>query len=67
MTKLLSDRIKELRLKPDAPFPSEILDAHEAIRIYRLQRRFGLVNPDGTVRDNHSDGFVGHTDDGETP
>lgn len=50
MTKLLSDRIKDLHLRPNAPYPSEMLkeqeaakDAHDMIRKWRASQRVHIV------------------------
>ena len=50
MSKLLSDRIKDLHLRPNAPYPSEQLrdkqaekEAHEAIKRWRESQRMHLV------------------------
>jgi hypothetical protein len=39
MSKLLSDRIRDLHLRPNAPYPSEIRDAHQLVREWRYERR----------------------------
>lgn len=50
MSKLLSERIKDLSLRPNAPYPSEVLrikqaekEAHEAIKRWRESQRMHLV------------------------
>ena len=43
MTKLLSDRIKELHLRPNAPYPSQVTDARDFIRRFRESQRLQLV------------------------
>ena len=50
VTKLLSERIKDLHLRPNAPYPSEQLrakqaekEAHEAIKRWRESQRMHLV------------------------
>lgn len=50
MTKLLSDRIKDLHLRPNAPYPSEQLrdrqeakDAHDMILQWRRTQRVHIV------------------------
>lgn len=40
---LLSEHIKTLHLRRDAPFPSEAKDAHEAVRNWRHEQRIKLV------------------------
>lgn len=50
MSKLLSDRIKGLHLRPDAPYPSEQLDAKELIRRHRYATRLHLVRLDHDLR-----------------
>ena len=49
MSKLLSDRIKDLHLRPDAPYPSEVRDGHDMVlRWRRHSRKLRLVPPDNT-------------------
>ena len=50
MTKLLSDRIKGLHLRPNAPYPSQELrdkeeakDAHDMILKWRASQRVHIV------------------------
>jgi hypothetical protein len=50
VSKLLSDRIRELHLRPNAPYPSEMLkekeaakDAHDMIRKWRESQRVHIV------------------------
>ena len=50
MTKLLSDRIKDLHLRPNAPYPSQELrdkeaakDAHDMILKWRASQRVHIV------------------------
>lgn len=43
MSKLLSERIKDLRLRSDAPYPSEVFDAHDLILQWRRSQRLHLV------------------------
>ena len=43
MSKLLSDRIKDLHLRPNAPYPSEVQDAHEMILQWRRTQRLKVV------------------------
>ena len=50
MSKLLSDRIKDLHLRPNAPYPSEQLrdrqeakDAHDMILQWRRSQRVHIV------------------------
>ena len=61
MTKLLSDRIKDLHLRPDAPYPSEVRDAHELVLQWRRSQRMHLVEDHPCDADCAAD-FV---DDGE--
>ena len=53
MSKLLSDRIKDLHLRPNAPYPSEQLrdkqeakDAHDMILQWRRSQRVHIVTLD---------------------
>ena len=46
MTKLLSDRIKDLHLRPNAPYPSEVPDAHEMILQWRRTQRLHSITED---------------------
>jgi hypothetical protein len=61
MTRLLSDRIKDLHLKPDSPYPSEVRDAHDMVLHWRRTQRLALVVAD-TADARDSDDFL---DDGE--
>ena len=61
MTKLLSDRIKDLHLRPDAPYPSEAKDAHDLILRWRYSQRLHLVEDDSSDSDSSMDSV----DDGE--
>lgn len=61
MTKLLSDRIKDLHLRPNAPYPSEQLrdrqeakDAHDMILQWRRSQRVHVV-----PRSDNDDDFDG--------
>ena len=45
-TRLLSDRIKDLHLKPDAPYPSETRDAHDLVLQWRRSQRMRIVKQD---------------------
>ena len=45
-TRLLSDRIKDLHLKPDAPYPSETRDAHDLVLQWRRSQRLKIVEPE---------------------
>jgi len=47
---LLSERIKQLRLRPDAPYPSELADGKQLIREWRHEQRLHLVRSDDSVR-----------------
>lgn len=46
MTKLLSDRIKDLHLRPNAPYPSEAQSAHEMILEWRRTQRLHSITED---------------------
>lgn len=61
MTRILHDRIKDLHLNAQAPFPSEVFDAHELILQWRSRQRLHVVEPD---RDD-ADYPVHPVDDGE--
>ena len=52
MTKLLSDRIKDLHLRPNAPYPSEAQSAHKMILQWRRTQRLKIVEPE---RDEEQD------------
>ncbi len=54
MTKLLSDRIKDLHLRADSPYPSEVRDAHELILQWRRTQQIHLVRCDADLRDRDS-------------
>ena len=58
MTPLLRYRIQQLHLNPDAPFPSEVRDAHELILQWRSRQRLKSVRLDNAVRDRDTDSFV---------
>ena len=45
-TKLLSDRIKDLHLRPDSPYPSETRDAHDLVLQWRRSQRLKIVEPE---------------------
>ena len=52
MTKLLSERIKDLHLRPNAPYPSQELqqqedakDVHDMILKWRQTQRVHVVTP----------------------
>ena len=42
-TRLLTDRIKDLHLKPDSPYPSEVRDAHDLVLQWRRTQRLKVV------------------------
>ena len=42
-TKLLSDRIKDLHLRPNAPYPIEVRDAHDLVLLWRRTQRLKVV------------------------
>ena len=42
-TRLLSDRIKDLHLRPDSPYPSEVRDAHDLVLQWRRAQRLKVV------------------------
>ena len=65
MSKLLSDRIRELHLRPDSPYPSEVHDAHELILQWRRSRRLRSVRCDADLRDRDSVAALGDLDSGE--
>lgn len=46
MTKLLSDRIKDLHLRPNAPYPSEAQSAHKMILQWRRTQRLHSITED---------------------
>jgi hypothetical protein len=48
MSDLLEFHIRNLRLREDAPFPSEMNDAREFIRKYRLRNRLRVVQESTT-------------------
>ena len=55
MTTLLSHRILNLMLRPDAPFPSQTRDSHEFIKAWRNRQRLRLIaRPDDLLRDRDS-------------
>lgn len=45
-TRLLSDRIKDLHLRPNAPYPSETRDAHDLVLQWRRSQRLKIVEPE---------------------
>lgn len=55
VTTLLAHRIKTFTLRRDAPFPSEIRDAHDLVRNWRFAQRLHLVRSDDSVRTRDSD------------
>ena len=63
MTKLLSDRIRDLHLRPDAPYPSEVRDAHDLILQWRRTQRLHSVRNDDDMRDRDSIAVLGNLDD----
>ena len=63
MSKLLSDRIRELHLRPDAPYPSETRDAHDLILQWRRTQRLHSVRTDDDMRDRDSIAVLGNLDD----
>ena len=52
---LLSHRINTLLLNANAPFPSEVKDAHSFVRDWRFSQRLKLVRSDDNLRDRDSD------------
>lgn len=42
-TRLLSDRIKDLHLRPNAPYPSEVRYAHDLVLQWRRTQRLKVV------------------------
>ena len=55
VTTLLSHRILNLMLRPDAPFPSQTRDSHEFIKAWRTKQRLRLLaRPDDLLRDRDS-------------
>ena len=61
MTKLLSDRIKDLHLRPNAPYPSEVRDAHDLVLQWRRSQRLHVVEDHSCDADHLGDS----SDDGE--
>lgn len=62
---LLSHRINEtLMLRRDAPFPSEIKDARDAVNSWRRTQRLHVVGLDCGVDDRDADGGDSDTYDG---
>lgn len=55
MTDLLEHRVKTLRLREDAPFPSECEDAQQLIREWRHEQRVRLVRSFGSPCDRGAD------------
>ncbi len=51
MTPLMRYHLGTLRLRQDAPFPSQIVSAHELIRRWRHEQRLRIVRHDS--RDSH--------------
>lgn len=41
----LRQRMQQLRLREQAPFPSEVRDGHELVRRWRFEQRVKLVRP----------------------
>lgn len=56
MTKLLSDRIKELHLRPNAPYPSEVQDAHEMILEWRRTQQLHKMQQLHTIAEGNTKG-----------
>ena len=65
MSKLLSDRIKDLHLRADSPYPSEIRDAHDLILQWRRTQRLHSVRLDYDARDCDSAVTFSNMDDGD--
>ena len=65
MTRILHDRIQSLHLNADAPFPSEVRNAHDLILQWRRTRRLQSVRCDSDLRDRDSVAVLGDMDDGE--
>lgn len=61
MSTLLSERIRTLRLRADAPYPSEVRDGHDMVLQWRKRQRMHLVD----FRDIVTDDFIPDADDGE--
>ena len=61
MSKLLSERIKDLHLRPNAPYPSEVRDGHDMVLHWRRTQRLSLVVADTTDARDSDDCL----DDGE--
>lgn len=55
MSVLLNNHIRQLHLRNDAPFPSEVRDAHELVRNWRFSQRLKLVRSDDPVCRGDSD------------
>ena len=59
-TRLLSDRIKDLHLRPDSPYPSEVRDAHDLVLQWRRAQRLKVVpkeqERDRDLEDCHYEG-----------
>lgn len=64
MSKLLSDRIKDLHLRPDSPYPSEVRDAHDLIMQWRRTQRLHSVRCDSDLRDRDSVAAFADLDNG---
>ena len=54
MTPLLRLRIETLRLRDNAPFPSQVKSAHDFIRRWRYEQRLSLVRGCGSADDSRS-------------
>lgn len=61
---LLSHRINTLLLRANAPFPSEVNDAHEFVRKWRVEQRLKLVRHNDSVCDRDSDDIGSDFDSG---
>lgn len=55
MTKLISDRIKDLHLRPNAPYPSEVRDAHDLVLQWRRIQRLHVVEDNCCDADHPND------------
>lgn len=62
MSKLLSDRIKDLHLRPNAPYPSEVRDGHDMVLQLRRFSKLRLVADNSSHADSDGDNPL---DDGE--
>ena len=63
MTRILHDRIQSLHLNADAPFPSEVRNAHDLILQWRRTQRLHSVRTDDDMRDRDSIAVLGNLDD----